>query len=115
MTFNFVVSFFLIGLGLFCIVTRHNLFKLVMGMSIIDYGSNLLIISIGATNGGTAPVYTGAEILPGTVFVDPIPMALTLTSIVIGACITAMALALVIKIHQQYHTLDITEIRRLHG
>lgn len=115
MTFNYIVAFFLVALGLYCIITRHNLFKIVMGMSIIDYGSNLLIVSIGATNKGTAPIYSAGEIQPGTWFVDPIPMALTLTSIVIGACITAMALSLVIKIYQRYKTLDTREIRRLHG
>ena len=86
-----------------------------IGMSIVDYGVNLLIVSIGATNGGTAPIFTPGEIAEGTVFVDPIPMALTLTSIVISACVTAMALALVIKMHEQYHTLDTREIRRLNG
>ena len=115
MTFNYVVSFFFIVLGFFCIITCHNLFKVVIGMSVVDYGTNLLIVSIGASNKGTAPIFTGAEIVAGTRFVDPIPMALTLTSIVIGACITAMALSLVIKINQQYGTLDTREIRRLRG
>lgn len=115
MTLNYIAAFLLLVLGLYCIVTKHNLFKVVIGMSIIDYGVNLLIVSVGATNGGTAPIYSEGEILPGTVFVDPIPMALTLTSIVIGACVTAMALSLVIKMHQRYHTLDTREIRRLNG
>lgn len=115
MTFNYFVSFFFIVLGLYCMVTRHNLFKVVIGMSIVDYGTNLLIVSIGAANGGTAPIYTEGEILPGSWFVDPIPMALTLTSIVIGACVTAMALSLVIKIYQRYGTLDTRDIRRLRG
>ena len=48
-------------------------------------------------------------------FVDPIPQALTLTSIVIGACVTAMSLALVIKLEEQYGTIDTREIRRLRG
>jgi len=115
MTFNYFVAFFFIVLGLYCMITRHNLFKVVIGMSIVDYGSNLLIVSIGATNRGTAPIFAESEIAPGTWFVDPIPQALTLTSIVIGACVTAMALSLVIKIYQRYGTLDTRDIRRLHG
>lgn len=115
MTLNYMVAFFLLALGLYCICSKHNLFKTVIGMSIVDYGTNLLIVSIGAANGGTAPIYSDGEIAAGTVFVDPIPMALTLTSIVIGACITAMALSLVIKIYQRYRTLDTREIRRLNG
>lgn len=115
MTINYIVAFFLVALGLYCIMTRHNIFKVVVGMSIIDYGANLLIVSIGATNGGTAPIFAAGETVSGTAFVDPIPMALTLTSIVIGACVTAMALSLVMKIHDQYGTLDTREIRRLRG
>lgn len=115
MIFNYFVAFVFIAMGLYCIITRHNLFKVVIGLSIIDYGTNLLIVSIGATNGGTAPIFIAGEVTEGTRFVDPIPMALVLTSIVIGACITAMALSLVIKIYQKYHTLDTNEIRRLNG
>lgn len=115
MTLNYIVGFFLIVLGLYCLTARYNLFKIVVGMSIIDYGINLLIVSVGATNRGTAPIYSAGEVPAGTVFVDPIPQALTLTSIVIGACVTAMALALVMKMHDRYGTIDTRKIRRLHG
>ncbi|MGN0981438.1 MAG: sodium:proton antiporter [Candidatus Limivicinus sp.] len=112
---NYIASFFLITLGLYTIVTKHNLVKTVIGLSIADYGVNLLLISIGFNPGGTAPIYTWTELNPASFFVDPIPQALTLTSIVIGACVTAMSLALVIKLEEQYGTTDTREIRRLHG
>ena len=47
--------------------------------------------------------------------VDPIPQALALTAIVIGASITALMLLLTIKLHRKYNTLDISKIRRLQG
>ena len=74
-------------------------------------------ISTSATTpleGGTAPIF-GSELTAGMYFVDPVPQALTLTSIVIGACVDAMALSLVIKLYQQYHTTNADEIRRLRG
>lgn len=114
-TMNYIVSFFLITLGLYTIVVKHNLIKTVIGMSILDYGVNILIISIGYVPGGTAPIFTPGQITEASYFVDPIPQALTLTSIVIGACVTAMALALVMKLEEQYGTLDTREIRRLRG
>ena len=114
-TFNYVCAFFLIVLGFYTIVTKYNLVKTVIGMSIMDYGVNLLIISIGFNPGGTAPIFTPGEITAASYFVDPIPQALTLTSIVIGACVTAMSLALVIKLEEQYGTIDTREIRRLRG
>ncbi len=113
--FNYIASFFLIALGFYTIVTKYNLVKTVIGLSIADYGVNLLIISIGYNQGGTAPIFTAGELNPASFFVDPIPQALTLTSIVIGACVTAMSLALVIKLYESYGTLDTREIRRLRG
>lgn len=114
-SFNYIASFFLIALGLYAIVLKHNLVKTVVGMCVMDYGVNLLIISIGFNPGGTAPIFTQGEITAASYFVDPIPQALTLTSIVIGACVTALTLALVIKLEEQYGTLDTREIRRLRG
>ena len=114
-TLNYIASFFLLVLGLYCIVVKFNLVKTVIGLSIMDYGVNLLIITIGYNPKGTAPIFTEGELQAASTFVDPIPQALTLTSIVIGACVTAMSLALVIKLKEQYGTLDTREIRRLRG
>ena len=114
-TFNYLASFFLIVLGIYTIVVKYNLVKTVIGMCIMDYGVNLLIITVGFNPGGTAPIFTEGELTAASYFVDPIPQALTLTSIVIGACVTAMTLALVMKIEESYETLDTREIRRLRG
>ena len=110
---NYIASFFLITLGFYCIVTKYNLVKTVIGLSIADYGVNLLIITVGFNPGGTAPIFTFGELNPASFFVDPIPQALTLTSIVIGACVTAMSMSLVMRLHESYGTLDTREIRRL--
>ena len=112
---NYMASFFLIVLGLYCIVCKYDLMKSVIGLSIMDYGVNLLIITVGFNPGGTAPIFTFGELRPESFFVDPIPQALTLTSIVIGACVTAMSLSLVIKLREMYGTVDTREIRRLRG
>ena len=39
---NYMASFFLITLGLYCIVAKHDLLKSVIGLSVIDYGSLFL-------------------------------------------------------------------------
>lgn len=96
-------------------LVKKNIMKIVIGMGLLDYGINLLLISIGFKAGGTAPIFTAGEINPNTFFVDPVPQALTLTSIVIGACVTAMALAIVVKVKEYYGTLDSDKVRRLNG
>lgn len=112
---NYICSIILITLGLYVIMFQRNLIKMVVGLGIIDYGVNMLIVSIGYNEGGTAPLFVAGEIRPGMHFVDPVPQALTLTNIVIGACVTAMALAIVVRLYQKYQTLDTGEIRRLRG
>lgn len=114
-TVNYIAAFFLFALGLFTIITKKNLVKTVIGMCVMDYGVNLLLITVGFNPGGTAPIFTAGELTPASFFVDPIPQALTLTSIVIGACVTAMSLALVMRMEEQYGTLDTGKIRRLRG
>lgn len=115
MIVNFTGAFALIVLGIYCMVAKHNLIKVIIGMGLVDYGSNLLIVSVGFHDGGTAPIFTISELTRSSFFVDPVPQALTLTSIVIGACMTAMSLSLVIMLKKQYGTLDTRKIRRLNG
>ena len=115
---NYMASMLLIALGLYTVCTKKNLIKIVLGLGITDYGVNMLIVSLGYNDGGTAPIYQMSDLLNGVApgfFVDPVPQALTLTSIVIGACVTAMTLALVMKLEESYGTLDTREIRRLRG
>ena len=114
-TYNYIAAFFLIVLGFYTIVAKYNLVKTVIGLGIADYGVNLLIITVGFNPGGTAPIFTMGELTKASYFVDPIPQALTLTSIVIGACVTAMSLSLVMKLAEQYGTIDTRDIRRLRG
>ncbi len=115
---NYMVSILLIVLGLYTICTKKNLIKIVLGLGIIDYGVNMLIVSLGFNDGGTAPIYAMNDLMNGVAgryFVDPVPQALTLTSIVIGACVDAMALALVVMIYRKYKTINSDEVRRLRG
>ncbi len=115
MIVNYVGCFALIALGVYCMVTKHDLIKVVIGMSLVDYGANLMVVTVGFHPGGTAPIFTISELSRASFFVDPIPQALTLTSIVIGACTTAMSLSLCMMLKRQYGTLDTREIRRLRG
>ncbi|MBQ4316082.1 MAG: NADH-quinone oxidoreductase subunit K, partial [Oscillospiraceae bacterium] len=72
---NYVVAVLLLVLGLYAVCTQTNLIKVVLGLGIIDYGINLLIVSVGFNDGGTAPIYTMSDLLNGVAssfFVDPV-------------------------------------------
>jgi len=107
----YIVVTILFCLGIYTIITKKNLIKIVIGFTIVESSLILLLILISYKPGGTAPILDrGYEII-----VDPIPQALALTAIVIGGSVTAVMLALVIKIHNRYGTLNIDKVRRLKG
>jgi multicomponent Na+:H+ antiporter subunit C len=106
-------SILLILIGLYAVLGKRNLIKIVIGLSIMDTGINLLLISLGYVNRGKAPILTALVKSNAEKFVDPIPQALVLTAIVIGVAVLALALSIVIKIYEKHHTLDISKIRGL--
>ena len=112
MLFNlpFITVMIIIALGIYTMLYKRNLIKIVIGLDLIESGVNLFLVSLGYRNGGIAPIYTNA---PSTNMVLPTPQALTLTSIVIGVATTAMLLSFCMVIYKNYGTLDARKIRRL--
>ena len=104
----------LILIGLYAVVFKRNLIKIVIGITLIESGVNLFLITLGFRTDGVAPIYTS---LPEPYFTQglalPVPQALTLTSIVIGVAVLALMLALVVQIYRHYNTLDAREAGRL--
>jgi len=118
MSLNYVVAMLLIALGLYCLLLKRNLIKMVIGLGVMTDGIHLFLISMGYREGGIAAIISGSMLENTAGFasaaVDPIPQALVLTSIVINICIVALALSMAIWIYRHYGTLDPSEIRRLH-
>ncbi len=108
----YIVSIIVMLIGLYAVLMKKNLIKIVVGLSLIDSGTHLLLVAIGFIKGGTAPIYSEPG-LTADAMVDPVPQALVLTAIVIGVAVTAVALAMVIRIYAQHKTLDIRKIRSL--
>lgn len=100
----------LILVGLYALIFKRNLIKMVIGITLIESGVNLFLITLGFRENSTAPIYTTS---PGGIMSLPVPQALTLTSIVIGVAVLALMLSLVIQIYRHYKSLDANEVRRL--
>ena len=106
----------LILIGLYAVLIKKHLTKIVIGLSIIDAGIHLLFIAIGYIKNGTAPIFSPGGIKAveaGQPMVDPVPQALVLTAIVIGFAVTAVALSLVIRLYRHHHTARIDQIKSL--
>jgi multicomponent Na+:H+ antiporter subunit C len=108
----YIASFGLILIGLYIMLIKKNLIKIIIGLSIIDTGVNILLITMGYLKEGTAPIFSHEGLLPSRM-VDPVPQALVLTAIVIGVAILALALTLAIVLYRHYGTLNVRKIRNL--
>jgi len=109
----YIMCLMLFSIGLYCILRKRNIIKIVVGLIISEYAVNLFFVLLGYRMEGRAPIFSADQDI--TNMVDPLPQALVLTSIVIGLAVTALVVGIAIRIYEKYGTFDITEIRRLKG
>jgi len=102
----------LVVIGIFASVFLDNLIKKVIGLAFIGDGVNLFLISMGYKAGGIVYIY-----LPGMAadwFAQnsayPLPFALVLTSIVIGASTMAVMLGIIIVLYKKHGSLSASKI-----
>lgn len=105
--YNYWIIIVLMMTGLWIVVARGNLIKKIVGLNIFQVSVFLFYISVGKVRGGTAPILTGEP----EVFSNPLPHVLILTAIVVGVATTALGLALIVRIHESYGTIEEDEIQ----
>jgi multicomponent Na+:H+ antiporter subunit C len=95
--------------GFYIVIARHNLIKKIIGLNIFQTSVFLLYITMGKVRGGTAPILDERF----ETYSNPLPSVLILTAIVVGVATTAVGLALVVRIHEAYGTIEEDEIEAL--
>ncbi len=108
---NPILSFVIILIGLYGMVTSENIIKSIICFSIIETALILLFLNLGNIGLGDIPIII--EGIPN--MVDPLPQALMITTIVIGASTTALAFMISIKIFHYYGTLEWDELLEREG
>lgn len=111
MKLDFLLSILLIIIGIYGISTSKNIIKSIIIFNIIQAAVILLFLNFGAIDGFEVPILSENT----KNIVDPLPQALMITAIVIGASITALALMLSIKIFHYYGTLNWKELIKREG
>ena len=104
---NYWIVIILMMTGLFILISRYNLVKKMVGLTIFQTSVFLLYISLGKVQGGTAPILTG---LKSSLYSNPLPHVLILTAIVVGVATTALGLALILRIKSEFGTIEENEI-----
>ena len=102
-----VVAIILFGIGFALLLFNHNLIKKIIGLNIMDSGEYLFLASMGYIEGKVAAIIQEGK---DVAYVNPIPAGLVLTGIVVSVSVTAVMLALTIRLYKRYHTLDLDKI-----
>ncbi|MBC8403913.1 MAG: cation:proton antiporter subunit C [Planctomycetes bacterium] len=107
--YNYWLVVFLMMAGFYVVISQGNLVKKVIGLGMFQTSVFILYISMGKVAGGAAPIVTeGVE-----VYSNPVPHVLMLTAIVVGVATTSVGLALVIRIHEAYGSVEEDDIQLL--
>ena len=104
-----MAAMILFGIGFTTLLLHKNMIKKIIGFSMMDSAIYLLLAAKGYIEGRTAPIVVdGVQAMEA--YINPIPAGLVLTGIVVSVSVTALMLALTVRLYRRYHTLDIDEI-----
>ena len=100
-TFYLIFSIALYMVGIYCLATKRNMLRLILGIEMLINASNVNFITFAA------------YAMPN--FVDPMGNSFVCISIGLAGAVSAVALAIVVLAYRHYGTLDVKELRRLRG
>ena len=109
--YSYLLFAFLLVVGLYVVVASPNLVKKVIGLNLFQTAIFLFFISSAYVAGGSSPVIPAHE--RTGLYASPLPQVLVLTAIVVGIALTAVALALIVRIYDEYGTLDEETLREV--
>jgi len=109
--YHYWVFAVLLMIGFYAVIAKSNLIKKLIGLSIFQSAVFLLYITMGKVDGGTAPIIQAGVENP--VFSNPLPQVLILTAIVVGISTTALGLGIVVRIKEEYGSIEERDIQEI--
>ncbi len=107
--YHYWVFAILLMIGFYAVIAKLNLIKKLIGLSLFQAAVFLLYITMGNVEGASAPIFGfGAE-----TFSNPLPQVLILTAIVVGISTMALGLGLVVRIKEEYGSIEEDEIQEM--
>ncbi|MCM1272749.1 MAG: cation:proton antiporter subunit C [Clostridium sp.] len=103
------VAVIIFGIGFTTLLLNKNLIKKIIGFNLMDNAIYLFLAAKGYVAGRKAPIVVD-NVMDVNAYINPVPAGLVLTGIVVSVSVTAIMLALTVKLYRRYHTLDIDEI-----
>ncbi len=109
---NYVTFIVLMVLGMYGIFIKKNYLKKIIGMNILQTAIILFFISIGAKRDATIPIiehhgHNGSYGPAAAIhYINPLPHVLMLTAIVVAVATLGVALAMIIKIYNEFSSIE---------
>lgn len=103
------VAMILFAIGFANLLLQNNLIKKIIGLNIMDTGTYLFLAEKGYIKGRIAPIIVDG-IQSADHYINPIPSGLVLTGIVVSVSVSALMLALTVRLYRRYGTLNLDEI-----
>ena len=103
------VAIILFGIGFVTLLFQRNLIRKIIGLNIMDTGLFLFLASMGYLQGHKAQIIADG-ITDMKAYINPVPAGLVLTGIVVSVSVTAVMLALTVRLYKRFHTLDLDKI-----
>lgn len=115
--YNYWIYIVLMMIGFYAMISKRNLMKKLIGMTIFQTAIMLFYISIGAKRDATIPIVPEhfPEAVKALEYINPLPHVLMLTAIVVMVSTSGVALALLIMIYRKYKTIEEDEIFEIQG
>lgn len=105
-----VTAMVLFAIGFTMLVFSRNMLKKIMGLNIMDTGGCLLLASLGYIEDKLTPIVPPTGAVHAQDYINPIPTGLVLTGIVVSVSVSALMLALTVRLYKKYRTLNLDEI-----
>ncbi len=106
--YSYWLTMLLMVIGLYIVIAYGNLAKKLIGLNLFQGSVFVLFILLGKIDNGSAPILTETA----EAYANPLPHVLILTAIVVAISSTALGLALIIRIHRAWHTLEEKDLGR---
>jgi len=100
------VAIALMMLGLYTMIAHRNLFKKLVGMTVFQTSIILFFLLTSVKRNATLPIVPVSGSVDPALYVNPLPHALMLTAIVVMVATAGVALAILIRLHASFGSLE---------
>jgi multisubunit Na+/H+ antiporter MnhC subunit len=104
----YLLCFVLFSIGLYGVLVKRNIIKLIISTMILNYAVYLFLILIGFKHQGQAPIFEASN---SVVFmVDPLPQSIVMVSMIVGLAVTSLFVAIAMRLFLKFNTFDISKM-----